>query len=92
MSGVTATSPQAARVSIGKVRLFAADGAFMRRVDCLQADELAAAGLAEWRGDSLRMIELERYRRGLNGACVHRAETSDNVRGCYTFGRGVLPA
>jgi hypothetical protein len=92
MSDSTASVPQAARASAGRVRLFGADGGFLRRVDSAQADELAATGLAEWRGSELRMIGLERYRRGLDGAWVHRVETFDNPRGCYTFRRGVMPA
>jgi hypothetical protein len=92
MTGATASVPQAARVSTGRVRLFAADGGFLRRVDSAQADELIAAGLAEWRGGDLRMIALERYRSGLNGARVHCRETVDNARGNWAFGRGVLPA
>ncbi len=71
MSVAAATVPQGS--SAGKLRLFAARGGFMRRVDRRQADELIAAGLAEWRGSDLRMIELERYRRGLNGAATSSA-------------------
>lgn len=74
------------------MHLYAAAGGFLRRINLAQADELIAAGLAEWRGDDLRMIALERYRSGLNGARVHCRETQDNTRNNWAFGRGVLPA
>jgi len=38
-----------------KARVFTADGHFLIRATPSQVDHLLAAGLAEWRGDALRM-------------------------------------
>ena len=87
MSGAASSVPRE-RVPGGKLRLFGADGGFLRRVDVQQADELLAAGLAELRGRDIRLIALERYRCGLDGLRPTEAASATNPRGCWTFRRG----
>ncbi|MBI4891575.1 MAG: hypothetical protein HY821_13200 [Acidobacteria bacterium] len=78
-------------VSKGKLRLFDASGIFLRRVLPAQADELLAAGLAEWRGRDLRFVAVEgKLCRGLDGLTVTKRETSENPRGCYTYSTRTL--
>jgi len=79
------------RVSAAKVRLFAANGTFLVRATAQQVDKLLAAGLAERRGDALRMIG-ESWRRGLDGLCVTKRETPENARGVFSFATRTLPA
>lgn len=74
-----------------KVRVFAANGAFLRRATPEQAEHLIRTYQAEQRGRDLRMVYLA-TRRGLDGLCVidHDARTEANVRGVWTFATRTL--
>lgn len=81
-----------AAVPEAKPRLFDASGVFLRRVLPAQAEELTAAGLAEWRGRDLRCVAAQgQLRRGLDGLTVTMRETADNSRGCYSYVTRTLP-
>ncbi len=78
------------RVSTPKLRLFAANGQFLQRTTPAQCEALLTAGLAERRGNDLRMVAME-MRRGLDGLYVTRRETAVNARGCYSFATRTMP-
>lgn len=89
MTGGAAAVPRE-RIPAGRVYLYAAAGGFLRRVNPAQADRLLASGLAEWRGQDLRLIELERFTPCLDGLHVTRRETPENARGCWAFRKGAV--